>query len=849
AFFAFHIVYLRYPSDPSASSSSSSSSPSSSSDYSFSSSISKVFGFNQDSKRNKSDSTQQHYLFDPSYLSTENDDTAHLSSDPTQATANKIHEALHAIDKAKNVFMRTQPTLKQWKVAMEDTLLEKHHRLSALVRHMREPVPKIQITHPVDDDYIQWRDQVVDEASTDPNIQARHACEYGGLMTNFGCICGKRTAGSRCETLLVPEEEWNSVRYLQTPPTDMWAWDPPKDRWQSPNPYEREFPPRKGEWFDPVVVRLAKDVLAWKDGGELRFSAEWEEKLNPPVEGGPDAAAAKEGTWKRKLSRRDHDAFSSDTDGHQHHYKSKRDAPNWLTEFGRKLSNMEEVLFTYGPWTTSSARRLAQILLNYEETLHDTDLHSIESFQETIELASKLTKEFDELWKKAAAAMSPADPEKDEKQPKEPPMPQLVNNTELFEESASIISNWKDIMANYGVGDGKDRICFIILLHEFDSHPFREMKWQNPEKFRALFDAIYDPDHYYVIHIDERAQHTFRDWVKTLVSWTKYPEAARRRDQAAGIERKQWSIWDNTAVLTPAESMASPWGSASLVYAEITSWVKALTMRSWDFDYIINLSMSEVPTRSINDLATMLSKQYPPLSWTENADVSEYRYQYVFSTVPPQNQVLLNIKHENLPSGRLILGKKNPWEQTIGFGLDHEAVDEIETVELRKGSQWHTFSKTLVSEILNSKAIMSMLFAIQFMMLPDECFFATAAHHVVRNQKKRPVWMPYAAPTNGNATAAEPIKLDPETDKRYTASFPPAQRIFPHPNRYINWKWDSHLVLTEYDMLSATKQPTTRSDSIWFSFARKSYSPYLTCVYSAYAKGELPTNCGMYPMQ
>lgn len=45
-------------------------------------------------------------------------------------------------------------------------------------------------------------------------------CLHGGVLTNLGCVCGRRTAGYRCETLLV---RWGVGGFVGF--GVFWVWD------------------------------------------------------------------------------------------------------------------------------------------------------------------------------------------------------------------------------------------------------------------------------------------------------------------------------------------------------------------------------------------------------------------------------------------------------------------------------------------------------------------------------------------------------------------------------------------------------------------------------------------------
>ncbi|XP_071793295.1 uncharacterized protein [Asterias amurensis] len=117
------------------------------------------------------------------------------------------------------------------------------------------------------------------------------------------------------------------------------------------------------------------------------------------------------------------------------------------------------------------------------------------------------------------------------------------------------------------------KIGFLILAHN------------NPDAVGQLLKAVYRPYFYYVIHVDYRAD----DVREALI------EKANRLGFTA----------QNIRVIPKERSFVASWGSYDIVRAELEGFEELLRMGAWDF--VINLSGSDLPIRDVDDVAAMLA--------------------------------------------------------------------------------------------------------------------------------------------------------------------------------------------------------------------------------------------------
>ncbi|XP_068193445.1 xylosyltransferase 2 [Antennarius striatus] len=116
------------------------------------------------------------------------------------------------------------------------------------------------------------------------------------------------------------------------------------------------------------------------------------------------------------------------------------------------------------------------------------------------------------------------------------------------------------------------RVVFVLMVHGRASR-----------QLRRLIKAIYHRDHYYYIHVDERSGYLHRE---VLQITQQYPN----------VKATPWR-------------MVTIWGGASLLKAYLRSMQDLLSMQDWKWDFFINLSGTDFPTRTNDELVAFLSQQ------------------------------------------------------------------------------------------------------------------------------------------------------------------------------------------------------------------------------------------------
>ncbi|XP_076844795.1 xylosyltransferase 2 isoform X2 [Brachyhypopomus gauderio] len=115
------------------------------------------------------------------------------------------------------------------------------------------------------------------------------------------------------------------------------------------------------------------------------------------------------------------------------------------------------------------------------------------------------------------------------------------------------------------------RVAFMLVVH---GRAVRQLK--------RLLKAIYHRDHFYYIHVDKRSGYLHRNVLQIA-------------EQYPNVRATPWR-------------MVTIWGGASLLKAYLRSMQDLLSMLDWKWDFFINLSATDFPTRTNDELVAFLSQ-------------------------------------------------------------------------------------------------------------------------------------------------------------------------------------------------------------------------------------------------
>ncbi|KAM6957000.1 xylosyltransferase 2 [Aplochiton taeniatus] len=212
--------------------------------------------------------------------------------------------------------------------------------------------------------------------------------------------------------------------------------------------------------------------------------------------------------------------------------------------------------------------------------------------------------------------------------------------------------------------DNPVRVAFVLVVH---GRAIRQLK--------RLLKAIYHRDHYYYIHVDKRSNYLHRE---VLLIAQQYPN----------VKATPWR-------------MVTIWGGASLLKAYLHSMQDLLSIPDWKWDFFINLSATDFPTRTNDELVAFLSrhrdKNFLKSHGRENARFIK-------------KQGLDRLFHE-CDNHMWRLG-----ERTIPEGL-----------EVSGGSDWFSLTRRFVEYVVNSQdqLVAGLKQFYTYALLPAESFFHT----------------------------------------------------------------------------------------------------------------------------
>uniref|UniRef100_A0A4W4GM74 Xylosyltransferase 2 n=1 Tax=Electrophorus electricus TaxID=8005 RepID=A0A4W4GM74_ELEEL len=209
------------------------------------------------------------------------------------------------------------------------------------------------------------------------------------------------------------------------------------------------------------------------------------------------------------------------------------------------------------------------------------------------------------------------------------------------------------------------RVAFVLMVH---GRAIRQLK--------RLLKAIYHKEHFYYIHVDKRSGYLHR---QVLQIAELYPN----------VRATPWR-------------MVTIWGGASLLKAYLRSMQDLLSMIDWKWDFFINLSATDFPTRTNDELVAFLS----------------------------QNRDKNFLKSHGRENARLFIKKQ---------GLDrlfHECDNHMwrlgeraipDGLEVSGGSDWFALTRRFVEYVVGSqdKLVMGLKQFYAYALLPAESFFHT----------------------------------------------------------------------------------------------------------------------------
>ncbi|XP_041825722.1 xylosyltransferase 2 [Melanotaenia boesemani] len=208
------------------------------------------------------------------------------------------------------------------------------------------------------------------------------------------------------------------------------------------------------------------------------------------------------------------------------------------------------------------------------------------------------------------------------------------------------------------------RVAFVLMVH---GRAVRQLK--------RLIKAIYHRDHYYYIHVDKRSGYMHREILQIA-------------QQFPNVRVTPWR-------------MVTIWGGASLLKAYLRSMQDLLAIPEWKWDFFINLSATDFPTRTNDELVAFLSL-YRDKNFLKSHGRENTRF--------IKKQGLDRLFHE-CDNHMWRLG-----ERSIPEGL-----------EVSGGSDWFALTRIFVEYVINSQdeLVLGLKQFYTYALLPAESFFHT----------------------------------------------------------------------------------------------------------------------------
>lgn len=320
----------------------------------------------------------------------------------------------------------------------------------------------------------------------------------------------------------------------------------------------------------------------------------------------------------------------------------------------------------------------------------------------------------------------------------------------------------------------KPTIVFGLMLHD------------DVPKFKALWQALFHEEHYFLVHIDARLEEDDAE------------EQARQRRRAfldviaaTPLSAATASVWDRVHVLDAKDCVDSLWGDITLVYSEVLLWLRlGHQVAHWQYDYFINLSGSDIPVLGLDGMASFFLPFLEPATQTRTSFVyhhdntEEFRQQHIV----PQKEAHERVVVFNLRQNETNFGR---YRARVGI------------TRLRGCSQWHALHRTLLERLVTTPEVEGLLFSLRYTSIPDEAFFGTAA-----------VWLSQRFP--------EDVVLESRDLRYWNEGY----------NRNLAAKGELRAIIELRDIGHIL-------------FARKSYTAMVTCAYTNKLLG-LQHNCSVF---
>uniref|UniRef100_UPI00358FF475 xylosyltransferase 1-like isoform X2 n=1 Tax=Myxine glutinosa TaxID=7769 RepID=UPI00358FF475 len=230
-------------------------------------------------------------------------------------------------------------------------------------------------------------------------------------------------------------------------------------------------------------------------------------------------------------------------------------------------------------------------------------------------------------------------------------MPKVLPRFCQFEGKVMQSVQWsEDASQTLVPGEQPVRIAFMLVVHG-----------RAARQLSRLLKAIYHRDHFYYIHVDERSSYLHREVQR----------------MASGYGNVRVAPW----------LMSTIWGGASLLTMYLRCMSDLLAMKDWSWDFFINLSATDYPIRTNEQLVAFLS-QYRDKNFLKSHGRDNNRFvkkQGLDRVFLECDTHMWRLGDRTIPEGIVVDGGSD-W-----FALNRRFVDYVVTTENELVSQLKRF--------------------------------------------------------------------------------------------------------------------------------------------------------------
>ncbi|XP_055510028.1 xylosyltransferase 2-like [Leucoraja erinacea] len=233
-------------------------------------------------------------------------------------------------------------------------------------------------------------------------------------------------------------------------------------------------------------------------------------------------------------------------------------------------------------------------------------------------------------------------------------MPHSVPRSCRLSGKPNSIIHWEDGSVDLTSIQNPIRIAYVLVVH---GRAIRQLK--------RMIKAIYHQRHFYYIHVDKRSNYLHR-------------EVMQLAQQYPNVRVTPWR-------------MVTIWGGASLLKMYLNCMKDLLEMTDWHWDYFINLSATDYPTRTNDELMGFLSK-YRGKNFLKSHGRDNARFikkQGLDRLFHECDSHMWRLGDRQIPEGIIVDGGSDWFALTHKF-IDYVVYSQDELVTQLKQFYWYT---------------------------------------------------------------------------------------------------------------------------------------------------------------